>query len=116
MSSRPLHSAQRGKGLAIAREVAGLTDRILDRPLNDAVPVDEERAPARSARTLVEHAVRVRHGPVRPEVTENVEGVAIPVRERPVREEVVTRNREHLDVVVEEQAQVVANLAQLSGA
>src|SRR6478609_8459952 len=57
-----------GYGLLPGVLIAGLTRRVHLGEADDAGGVDQEHAPQRHAGGLVEHAVGLRDGPVRPEV------------------------------------------------
>lgn len=61
-------SAQLGQRALVRGEIPGLRYRVHDLPPDDAVLVNDERAPSGHPPALIEHTVSLRHGAVRPEV------------------------------------------------
>src|SRR5262249_60242188 len=76
-------STQRGQSLLVIGDVTRLRRRVDHLPADYAVLVDDERAAYRDAPVFVEHAVPPGHVAVRPEVRQQPELEALPVRPHP---------------------------------
>ena len=100
----------------VAAEVTLLGGPVDQGPAHDAVAVDQERPAQRRPAGLLEDPISLRGRAVWPEVAEHGKEVALGIGPGPLGEHVVARDRKNLDVVTGEGPEVVADLAQLSGA
>ena len=107
--------AKCGQCLAVLRQVAGLAARIDDDVPDDALGVDDEGAPQGHAAAR-SNTPYTGYCPMRPEVGQEVEPVALLLRVGPQGELTVHGYRQDHGVGVFESGQIVPDLAQLTGA
>src|SRR6266566_5002671 len=107
---------QRGERATVLLGVTRLAGLVDDGVADDALLVDDEGAADREAALLVENPVGPGHAPVRPEVAQQREPVALTLGERLERVGGVDRHRQGRGLLVVEAAEIVPELAQLSSA
>jgi len=112
--SRALMGEQRSHGALPRALIARLARPVRLGESDHPVDVDQEGPAQRHARLLEEHVIGLRDRPVRPEIGQQRETVALHLRPGPERLGGVGGDRQHLHAFVLKGAQVVPQLAQLS--